>query len=183
MKPAAESSFDVALWLLDRARTERTPIQPRRLQCLLFLAQAHYAAQHRGRPLMPSVFVVDQLGPLEPNLHRTLEFGEPALGELRLDEAVRAHLDMIWQLYGRHSAGRLAAEIAERAGKTPAFLSRDRSMVGIDDMRQMFPTRVAAAPAAEAPRPKREKILRTAAGDEVRVTPWAPRSATPYRPR
>ena len=72
MRPAAPTSFDIAIWFLDRARAEDTYVQPRMLQCLLFLAQAHYAAAHEGRPLMPAFFVVDDSGPLDPNVHKTL---------------------------------------------------------------------------------------------------------------
>ena len=39
MKSAAATSLDVAVWFLDRARVEDTYLQPRKLQCLLFLAQ------------------------------------------------------------------------------------------------------------------------------------------------
>ena len=36
---AVDSSFDVAIWLVARARAERTDVSPLRLQRLLFLAQ------------------------------------------------------------------------------------------------------------------------------------------------
>ena len=77
MIPASATSLDVAVWFLDRARADDTYLQPRKLQCLLFLAQAHFAAAYGGRPLMPSFFIVDEGGPMDPNLYRILENGRP----------------------------------------------------------------------------------------------------------
>ena len=114
MRPATASSFDVAIWFLERARAEDTYLQPRKLQCLLFLAQAHFAAANGGRKLMPSVFICDHAGPMDPNVYRALEHGRPEISEMPLGEEVATFLAAIWQRYGARDAVALDRLIVER---------------------------------------------------------------------
>jgi hypothetical protein len=108
MRPATPNSFDVAIWLLERARSEDTYLQPRKLQCLLFLAQAHFAAAYKGRVLMPSFFIMDDAGPIDPNLYRALENGRPEVSEKPLDEEIVVFLDAVWRRYREADALRSA---------------------------------------------------------------------------
>src|SRR3546814_18975840 len=72
---AVESTLDVALWFLDRARREDSNLHAQKLQRLLYLAQGYYAAGFHGRKLMPATFVAHELGPVEPTVFRLFELG------------------------------------------------------------------------------------------------------------
>jgi len=169
MRPAAANSFDIAFWFLERARAEDSYIQPRRLQCLLFLAQAHYAAAYGGRRLMPSVFVFDQAGPLDPNLYRAFEHGRPKVTETPIDEAVKVFLDAIWRRYRNDDALRLE-QIVSRAGKGEAAIEAcDGSEITLPMMRRMFGT------APKKKKPAGPRTMTTQTGKKVTVTSWQPK--------
>jgi hypothetical protein len=59
----------------------------------------HYAAAYGGRRLMPSVLVIDDAGPLDPNLYRMFENGRPQVTTFPLDEAIVVFLDVVWRRY------------------------------------------------------------------------------------
>jgi hypothetical protein len=48
---------------------------------------------------MPSVFVIGEAGPLDPNLFRIFENGRPNVPETVMDEEVLVFLDAIWRRY------------------------------------------------------------------------------------
>jgi uncharacterized phage-associated protein len=138
MRPAAPTSFDVAIWFLDRARAEDTYLQPRKLQCLLFLAQAHFAAAYEGRVLMPSFFVMDDAGPFDPNLYRALENGRPEVSEKPLEDNIVAFLSAVWRRYRDADALRLDQLISRQGANEDAICARDCSEVTIAAMQRMF---------------------------------------------
>ncbi|HJN61437.1 MAG TPA: hypothetical protein QF630_10380 [Alphaproteobacteria bacterium] len=77
MTPIVSSTFDIVHWFLQRGELSHVYVSPLKLQRLLYLAQASYAGQHDGAPLMPSIFVVSEVGPLEPNIYRAIEHEPP----------------------------------------------------------------------------------------------------------
>ncbi len=79
MPTAVSSSFDVAFWFIDRGRADHQQLSSLKLPRMLFLAQAYFAASTRGEHLMPSVFVVTEQGPVEPNLLRLFDNTVPAI--------------------------------------------------------------------------------------------------------
>ena len=172
MKPAAPNSFDVAVWFLDRARAEDGYIQPRRLQCLLFLAQAHFVAIYKGRRLMPSVFLFDEGGPIDPNLYRAFEAGRPAYTENELPDYVLALLEGVWRRYAGFDTLRLDQLIARRGREEACIQRRDGSEIGIAAMRRMFggSTEKKANPAS--------KVMRSHTGRRVTVKKWTPARRT-----
>jgi uncharacterized phage-associated protein len=173
MKSAAATSLDVAVWFLDRARVEDTYLQPRKLQCLLFLAQAHFVALHKGRRLMPSVFQFDEGGPMEPNLYRVFENGRPTFMESDLADFVLTFLDAIWRRYAAQDAMRLDQLIARHGKGEAAIERRDGSEIGPAVMRRMFAT---GDGGEMAPPPK---VLRSHTGKPVAVKKWMPTRKSP----
>ena len=176
MRPAAPTSFDVAIWFLDRARAEDTYLQPRLLQCLLFLAQAHFAAAHDGRPLMPAFFVVDESGPLDPNVYKTLLNGRPDMEESPLDPEIVSFLDVVWARYKSADALRLDQLIAKRGIDEEAVCNRDQSEVTLLAMQRMF--------SAGRTGKNRNTIVgptlaETATGRKVTITRWNPSRKNP----
>ncbi|MSO73770.1 MAG: hypothetical protein EXQ99_01270 [Alphaproteobacteria bacterium] len=75
MKPAVASSFNVADWFIRQSKHDRVPLSPLKLRRLMYLVKANYARRTAGDVLMPSMFVANELGPIEPNLYRTFEHG------------------------------------------------------------------------------------------------------------
>lgn len=176
MRPAASTSFDIAIWFLERARAEDTYLQPRMLQCLLFLAQAHFAAAHDGRPLMPGFFVIDDSGPLDPNVYRTLLNGRPDFEESPLDPEVVTFLKAVWRRYRNADALRLDQMIANRGADEEAVCNRDLSEVSLLAMQRMF--------GAERSGKRKSGILgptqaETATGRKVTITRWTPARKKP----
>ena len=174
MIPASASSLDVAVWFLDRARAEDTYLQPRKLQCLLFLAQAHFAAAYGGRPLMPSFFVVDEGGPMDPNLYRILESGRPDFIATPLPEEVVAFLGAVWRRYRDADALRLDQIIARHGANEEPVRRRNRSEVSLEAMRRMFGRPGEGRTAGP-------RVVRTFSGREVTITAWCPTRKTPAR--
>ena len=77
MTPMMRSTLDVALWFIERAESVGTPLSNRKLQSLLYLAQAHFANANRGRRLMPAIFLAADAGPLEPTIYHIFQDGPP----------------------------------------------------------------------------------------------------------
>ena len=171
MRPAAPTSFDIAIWFLDRARAEDTYLQPRRLQCLLFLAQAHFAAANDGQPLMPAFFVVDDSGPLDPNVHRTLQNGRPDIEESPLAPEILKFLSAVWGRYKNADALRLDQLIARRGVNEEAVCNRDQSEITLLAMQRMFGAGKGGKNKNKIVGPT---LAETASGRKVTITKWSP---------
>lgn len=175
---AVASAFFVALWFCRRAAREGVTLQPMKLQALLFLAQAGYAAQTAGRVLMPAVFVADERGPIEPNVECVLATGWLGEGiDTVIAPPVEVALEQTWRLFGptrRPDALSLARSF-------PAFrqaLRRAaRRTVSLSAMAQSFvewwQTAEAEGPVGE----ERPRLLRTQNGRMVNVKSWDPAAA------
>ena len=167
MGPAAATSFDIADWFQERAGAEDSYLQPRKLQCLLFLAQGHFAAAYQRRKLMPSVFVVDHAGPMDPNIYRAYEHGTPQITKSRLDQPVLVYLDAIWRQYGGSDTETLNQTIAEFGADEPAMREANGAEVSIEIMCRMFAKHVPAEPAGPP-------VAHTPAGRVISVQKWVP---------
>lgn len=172
MRPAAATSLDVAIWFLERARAEDTYLQPRKLQSLLFLSQAHYAGASNGRRLMPSVFVFDDGGPMDPNIYRVFENGRPDYSPAPLADNVMGFLDAIWRRYRTADALRLDQVIAKHGKAEAPIQRRDGSEITLAAMRRMFGLPDAATPAG--PTAGQPKVMRLHTGRKVTVKKWTP---------
>ena len=101
MPAAVESVFDLAFWLCDRALNDNEYIQPIKLQYLLFLCQAYYAATNRGRKLVPAIFVAEEVGPIEPSLLKAWTNGRPKFeSKPVISEDVAKFADEVWRRLG-----------------------------------------------------------------------------------
>ncbi len=107
--PVVRSTFDVVLWLLARGASAGVRLSAQKLQRLLYLAQAHYAAANEDRKLMPATFLANDLGPLEPTVFHVLDGQAPKLKPDPLKTEVVVFLDGLWARYGSQSADDLLA--------------------------------------------------------------------------
>ena len=162
--PATRTSLDVAIWFLDRARTDDSHLPFQKLHRLLYLAQSLYAAQ-KGSLLMPAMFLAEEIGPSEPNIHRLLADGRPE--EILIETPtgqIRDFLELIWDRYGHMSIDCLNELIAHNR----AYVETRRGYV--IDTAAMAAAIVAPAPQAE----RAQRVLRSQNGAPVRVRAWSP---------
>jgi len=147
---AIRSTVDVAFWFQNRAESASERLAPQKMQRLLYLSQAQYAALNQGRKLMPATFVVTEYGPLEPTIYHVFESGPPQLKALAPSARVEFFLLIIWQRFGAHTAEELL-EIIKSDGVYNATLEEHgrNDELAIDVLTAAYEKRaVSPAPAA-----------------------------------
>ncbi len=172
MPADVSNAFDVAFWFADTALNENEYLQPQKLQRLLYLAQSYYCIIHRGRKLMPAVFVADEIGPIEPNVHMAFSRGRPDIdAELFLPFEVEEFLSGFWRRFGHMSMERLDKITKESSGYKNAIKRGPRAEITLKEMGVSFvESREAPAPTQVA----KKKIFRTQSGRPVEVKAWVP---------
>ena len=158
---ATESTLDVAMWFVDRARLEDSYLQAQKLQRLLYLAQGLYAAAYHGRKLMPATFVAHEMGPLEPNVYRAFELGRPALPEVPPGGDAISFLELVWRRYGHLSTERLNDMVRRHDIYLEARGRGENEEIAVDAMAAFFTRK-------DDPKP----VVRTADGRTVQK--WIP---------
>lgn len=98
--PVIGSALDAAIWFILKSASARVALDPRKLNLLLYLAQAGYAAAHDGAALMPAVFIAHEEGPREPNVTMALQAGLAAPPEPDIAGVGQRILDTMWERYG-----------------------------------------------------------------------------------
>ena len=163
----AATTFDVADWFMERGRQEDVHLPPRKLQCLLFLAQAHFASAFEHRKLMPSVFIFDHSGPIDPNTYRAFEHGSPVTTPTELPDVAQNFLDSIWRRYGASDVARLNEFISEQGEAEAAIQQGGGAEISIEAMARMF-SRDAVRGAGKP------TLMKTQSGRPVAVEKWLP---------
>jgi uncharacterized phage-associated protein len=172
MPAAAKSAFDIAFKFADKALDKNEYLQPQKLQRLMFLAQCAYAVRHRGRRLMPAVFVADELGPIEPNIHLAFSRGRPDIDvDPRLPEDAQAVLDDVWNRFGHCSTEHLTRITRDTLAYRLARQRGEGAEIDRDMMRLSFTGDEAKPATLPVARPK---IMRTQTGRSVSVNAWTP---------
>jgi len=172
MPADVSNAFDVAFWFADTALNENEYLQPQKLQRLLFLSQAYYCLIHPGRKLMPAIFVADEIGPIEPNVHMAFSRGRPEIdAELFLPFEVEEFLSGIWRRFGHMSIERLDTITKETSAYKNAIKRGPRAEMTLKEMGVSFINN-REAPAVE--QVAKKKILRTQTGKAVQVKAWVP---------
>lgn len=138
MTTAAESTFDVAVWLVARARADRAELAPLKLQRLLFLAQAYFAGSTHGSQLMPSQFITSRSGPLEPNIARIRDLQTPLIEVQELRKPVADFLEGIWQAFGALPADRLDQTVLASAPVEAAMRRNEPCEITIQSMAEFY---------------------------------------------
>ncbi len=160
MRYAVKSSFDVAVWFMDRASADDAYLQPRMLQALLFVAQGIYTAAHKDALLMPSVFTMDDTGPLEPNLYKVLEYGRPDFAVNAPSPGISTFLDSVWRRFGHFDALRLCQWIKRLSGKLSEDDLGAGRVIGPEEMRALFAESGKKEKPAVKPVPTRNPVER-----------------------
>jgi uncharacterized phage-associated protein len=166
------NAFDVAFWFADTALNENEYLQPQKLQRLLFISQAYYCLAYPGRKLMPAVFVADEIGPIEPNVHMAFSRGRPEIdAELFLPFEVEEFLSGIWRRFGQMTIERLDSITKDSSAYKNAIKRGPRAEMTLKEMGVAFKEST-EAPAVE--QVAKKKILRTQSGRPVQVKAWVP---------
>jgi len=116
--PTVRSTLDVALWFLERAESAGGTLNPGKMHCLLYLAQARYAALNKGYKLMPATFVATGRGPLEPTVYHIFERGRPNLDAVYPSGQVESFLHEIWETYSARDVQEMRKRIEGDAAYT-----------------------------------------------------------------
>lgn len=173
MPAAVDSVFDLAFWFSDRALNDNEYLQPIKMQYLLFLSQSYFAVAYNGKKLVPAIFVADEIGPIEPSVHRAWVRGRPGFeGEVSLDDDVRIFADSIWRRFGHHSAEYLAKMCRRSPSYLAAIKRGNRAEIYLEEMREDF-TRAHDVPALD--KVVKPRVMRSHKGKAVAVKAWAPR--------
>ena len=171
--PAVRSSLDVALWFTGRAESANATLSARKLQQLMYLAQALYVGRSDGGKLMPATFLASEQGPVEPTVLVALDAGLAVTPQPMVNKAARAVLEVVWHEYGGQTTVQLARLIAAD-GLWRATLERGaNSEITAEAMRRAY----APARAAEQNTPKRPSAENTVrfTADGRMVVKWAPK--------
>lgn len=169
---AVETTFDVAFWFADQALNENEYLQPMKMHRLLYLAQGYYALAHKGKKLMPAVFVADEQGPLEPTVYKTFVKGRPDVDvELFLPDEVHVFLERIWRKFGHLSMEKLNALLTENNTYSLLLKRGRRVEIPIPAMVKML---TPSKKNKDSVSNKGPKMLMTQDGAPVTVQAWAP---------
>lgn len=167
--PAVATALDVALWFLDKARASDGHLPAQKLQNLLYLACAQFERENDGRPLIPVVFVANEVTVSDPNLYRLLEEGRPRVRTEPVSTFVDTFLADVWKRYANCTVEYLNT-VVQRAidGETSAISTaagepKDGPVAPVVELHT-----VKAAPAPLHP---------THRGRQVMVAPWRPPTA------
>ena len=176
MPADVDNAFIIAFWFEDTALKDNEPLQPQKMQRLLFISQAYYAVINNGRKLMPAVFVANELGPIEPNIFVAFSRGRPDVDiERDLPPDVEDYLLAIWRRFGHYSIDSLN-ELTKDSSAYKAALKRGRgaemSLMEIEKSFLKPKDRLAAAKVLQP------KVYRTQTGRSVHVKKWKPRKKT-----
>ncbi len=175
---AVTSSFDVAFWFADQALNENEYLQPQKMHRLLYLSQAYYAIAYDGNKLMPSVFVADEMGPLEPTLYQAFSTGRPQVEvELFLPTEVEMYLTSIWRRFGHLSMDRLNKLTCDNNAYAVALRKGKRAEIPLESMIAAF-TSVDKKDPVQKVTPG-DKILVTQDGTPVKAQTWTPGAKPP----
>ena len=178
---AVESAFDIAYWFVDRALNENEYIQPQKMHRLMYLAQAYFAVAYNGRTLMPTIFVADQMGPLEPNVFRACALQRPAIDTVPLPPLVDQFLDSIWRRFGSLSADSLSRQVNSHPPYQEALLKGARTMISLEAMINYYGRKPAKAEQGRDVAPAVEQVIRprvmvSQTGKPVSVHRWVPKA-------
>jgi uncharacterized phage-associated protein len=135
---AVESSFDVAVWFVARARAEHQDMSALRLQRLLYLAQAYFAGSTHGARLMPSMFVGSSAGPIEPNISRIRDLESSMIEVDEPRKAVSDFLEGIWQAFGALPGDRLDQTVLSGTPVEAAMALKPPGEITVEAMAEFY---------------------------------------------
>ena len=174
MSAEVNSAFDIAFYFRDKAATDNIYLQPQKLHGLLFLAQAYYFVVSSDKNLMPAVFVADERGPLEPNVHFAFS-NELTNGDTTfiLKKEIKMFLESIWRRFGSLDTEKVIKITKNSIAYKTAINRGHRSEISAIDMKRSFKAPNSAIGDANKTK-QRTELYRTQSGKPVTLKKWAP---------
>lgn len=177
--PVCDSPFEVAFWLIHRAKEDGEYLQPQKLHRLMYLAQAYYGALTRGQKLMPALFVCSAFGPIEPSTFRAFESGPPKFAIQPVPEQAKHFLDSLWRRFGAHSGDYLTKMTTNHPPYVEAMTLGNRVEISFASMMSYYNRRPKAEDGDRTGAPSldnvlRPRVMRSHKGKPVNVHSWMP---------
>ncbi len=167
------SSFEVAFYLLERAKKENRVVKPLKLQALLFLAQTYYAITYKEK-FMPAVFVAHTDGPLEPNIFFALSCGlQNPNSVILISQKKKIYLDTIWKKFGSLSSEKLQNICKNTSAYNKASKRGECSEISFEEMHSSFSNKDSVPLSGNA---GKSRFMRNQSGNPVQVTAWQPKA-------
>ena len=169
-EPAVSVALDVALWFLDRARAADGHLPAQKLQNLLYLACAHFERENDGRPLIPAVFVANEVTVAEPNLYRLLEEGRPTVRVEPVPSGIDEFLAAVWKRYSHCSVEHLNAVVRRAIDAEGSVTSNANDEIDSSGLAPLAEFKADASVSMATP----VTLRPTHRGRQVAVAPWQP---------
>ena len=176
--PAISSSLEAANWFFRRADQDDRYLENDKLHQLLFLAQVHFALNNNMEYLIPSLFVCEERGFVEPNLAKILNYGMPLMEAPRFEEKINSFLELIWKKYSPMSSSELAEFIKNSDSYIDNYQTGKHNIIPLEEMAQNFKTSLNPRSFSKAGSSSSRKILISQNGP-VMVSAWQPRKLGP----
>ncbi len=171
---ATQSAIEVAYWFFDQAEKDGLYIEDERLQHLLVLSQVHYAVSYNMEMLMPSLFVCENSGFVEPTLKLIFAQGRPFMPQAKLSAKVIAFLKEIWKKYGKLPLRDLTRIVKETPAYRQTYIAGAKNIVQFNSLIEKFITHSNIEKNNNAYSDSRKKVLLSQNGPVV-VSKWQPR--------
>ncbi|MDF1719081.1 MAG: hypothetical protein P1U65_00225 [Minwuia sp.] len=155
--PAFRNSLLAVAWFDAKGAEAGKRIPPRKMQMLLYIAQALYAAVNGCRLLMPSVFVASAMGPQDPNLFDILENTKDLPEPKDVEPRAEACLTLVWRRFGEMDVDELDNFIAHDGVTDEARLTAAGAIVPLPQLAEAYRRAMIEPAQAEAERAKAEK--------------------------
>lgn len=165
---ATDSAIDVAYWFFERSEKDGMFLENDKLFHLIFAAQVSYAQKYNRELLMPSIFIVDENGFIEPNLKKIFSLGRPFMPPVKLDDKVVAFLEAVWQKYAKITNSAMEIMIKNTPAYKDNYQTDTRNVVEVNKILNLF-----NAPISKTD-DERKKMLISQNGP-VMVSKWKPR--------
>ncbi|MCP4395621.1 MAG: hypothetical protein GY804_15340 [Alphaproteobacteria bacterium] len=183
MAPAVDSAFDVANWFIDKAIENKESLESGKLHVLLYLSQSYYAVLNDGAKLMPSVFVVEERGPIEPNVQRIFESEANRGAYYHPPEKVRPFLEGIWSKFGSHSGLSLSRSVKSHIPYKDAFNIGNRTEIPLNVMVSYYAKFLSSGEQEQVKLNRKAdaaktRVMRSHTGRAVNVRQWVPKKSS-----
>ncbi len=155
--PAFKNSLLAVAWFEARGADAGKRIPPRKMQMLLYIAQALYAAVNGCRLLMPSVFVASAMGPQDPNLYDILENIDKLPEPKDVEPRAEACLTLVWRRFGDMGIEELDTFIAHDGVMEEARQTAVGTILPLPQLAEAYRRSMIEPAQAEAERARAEK--------------------------
>jgi len=171
---AADSSFEVISWFLNKAKRDDIFLDYRKLQHLLFLSQLHYQISFPNSLLMPCIFTYGRNGYEEPSFAGIYSAGILPQVSIRLPHTTIQFLEKIWHIYSAMNASQLETLIQRRIGY-PKHQGQEKIIPNLKTLVEKFKSSSKITKDTATSQTNGSKKVMLSQNGPVMVSAWKPR--------